>query len=67
MQYLAKHNTSTAEQRQAALRQVMRSFQRFEGDTGSSEVQGAPVFDLCPALELLLHHLDLGDAQLPAL
>lgn len=45
----------------------MRSFQRCEGETGSSEVQDAPVFDPLPALKLLLHNTDLGDAQLPAL
>ncbi len=39
-QYLSEQNASAAEQRQAALRQVMLDFQRFEGDTGSSEVQG---------------------------
>ena len=41
-QYLAGENAAVAEQRQAALRQVIQDFQRFEGDTGSSEVQGEP-------------------------
>ena len=45
LQYLSEDNASAAEQRQAALRQVARDFQRFEGDTGSSEVQGEHVFN----------------------
>ena len=40
LQYLSEKTASKAEQRAVALRQAMLDFQRFDGDTGSSEVQG---------------------------
>jgi hypothetical protein len=40
LQYLSEETASKAEQRAVALRQAMLDFQRFDGDTGSSEVQG---------------------------
>lgn len=40
-QYLAPENASLTEKREAELQRIMREYQRFEGDTGSSEVQGA--------------------------
>ena len=37
---MSEETASKAEQRAVALRQAMLDFQRFDGDTGSSEVQG---------------------------
>ena len=41
LQYLGDVNASLAGRRAAELQRVITDFQRFEGDTGSSEVQGA--------------------------
>lgn len=41
LQYLGDENASEAERRAAELQRVITDFQRSEGDTGSSEVQGA--------------------------
>lgn len=41
LQYLAPENASLTEKREAELQRIMGVYQRFEGDTGSSEVQGA--------------------------
>ena len=42
-QFLSEENMSAAERQRRALQRVGTEFQRAEGDTGSTEVQG----DLC--------------------
>lgn len=38
--FMAEGNMSAAQRQKLALQAVQREFQRFDGDTGSSEVQG---------------------------
>ena len=42
-QFLSEDNMSAAERQKRALQRVGAEFQRAEGDTGSTEVQGDPL------------------------
>ena len=44
LQYLATEVLPRREQRRLTLREIVKDFQRFPGDVGSSEVQGMGAF-----------------------
>ena len=57
--FMAEGNMSAAQRQKRTLQAVQREFQRFDGDTGSSEVQGT-----CPMVQGLQMHIRREGATL---